>query len=89
MRVSEKRVLRRIYGPERDEILGEWRKLHNELHDLHSSPNIIRIIKLWRMRWEEYSALMREKGNGYRFLVGKRILGRPRCKWGIILRIQK
>jgi hypothetical protein len=46
LRVSEKRVLRRIFGPKRDEVMGRWRKLHNEeLHDLHSSPSIIRIIK--------------------------------------------
>jgi hypothetical protein len=56
-------VLRRIYGPKRDEILGDWRKLRNELHDLKSSPNIIRIIKFWRMRWEDHLARMGEKGN--------------------------
>jgi hypothetical protein len=52
LRVFENRVLRRIFGLKRDEVTGEWRKLHNkELHDLYPSPSIIRIIKSWRMRW--------------------------------------
>jgi hypothetical protein len=52
LRVFEDRVLRRIFGPRRDEVTGEWRKLHNkELRDLYSSPNIIRVIKARRMRW--------------------------------------
>jgi hypothetical protein len=80
------RVLRRIFGPKRDEVTGEWRKLHNnELHDLYSSPSIIRIIKSRRMRWEGHVARMGEKGNVYRLLVGKpegkRPLGRPRHRW--------
>jgi hypothetical protein len=55
------RVLRRIFGPKRDEVTGEWRKLHNkELHDLYSSPNIIRIIKSRRMRWAGHVARMGE-----------------------------
>jgi hypothetical protein len=55
--VFENRVLRRIFGPKRDEVTDEWRKLHNkELHDLYSSPRIIRIIKSRRMRWEGHAA---------------------------------
>jgi hypothetical protein len=82
----ENRVLRGIFGPKRDEVTGEWRKLHNEeLHDLYSSPNIIRIIKSRRMRWAGHVARMGEKRNAYRLLVGKpegkRLLGRPRRRW--------
>jgi hypothetical protein len=55
LRVFENRVLRRIFGPKRDEVTGDWRKLHNEeLHNLYSSPNIIRMIKSRRMRWAGY-----------------------------------
>jgi hypothetical protein len=84
--VFENRVLRRIFGPKRDEVRGEWRKLHNEeLRDLYCSPSIIRIIKSRRMRWAGHVARMGEKGNAYRLLVGqpegKRPLGRPRRKW--------
>jgi hypothetical protein len=78
------RVLRRIFGPKRDEVTGGLRKLHNEeLHNLYSSPSIIRMIKSRRMRW----AVPRtgEKRNAYRILVGKlegkRTLGRPRRSW--------
>jgi hypothetical protein len=57
--VFENRVLRRIFGPKRDEVTGEWRKLHyKELHDLYSSPSIIRIIKSRRMRWVDHVARM-------------------------------
>jgi hypothetical protein len=81
--VFESRVLRRIFGPKTDEVGGEWRKLHNEeLHDLYSSPSIIRTIKARRMRWAGNVARMREKRNAYKLLVGKpegsRPLGRPR-----------
>jgi hypothetical protein len=84
--VFESRVLRRIFGPKRDEVTGEWRKLHNEeLHDLYSSPSIIRIIKARRMSWAGHIALMGENRNVYRLLVGKsegrRPLGRPRRRW--------
>jgi hypothetical protein len=70
--VFENRVQRRIFGPKRDEVVREWRKLLNEeLRDLYSSPSIIRIIKLRSMRWARYVAQMGEKGNAYRLLVGK------------------
>ena len=59
LRVFENRVLRRIFGPKRDEVTGEWRKLHNEeLNNLYSSPNIVRLIKSRRMRWAEHVARM-------------------------------
>jgi hypothetical protein len=79
-------VLRRIFGPKREELTGGWRKLHNEeLHNLYSSPSIIRTIKSRRMRWAGHVARMREKRNAYRILVemleGKRPLGRPRRRW--------
>jgi hypothetical protein len=79
-------VLRRIFGPKRDEVTGEWRKLHNEaLHNLYSSPNIIRMIKSRRMRWVGHVVRMGEKRNAYTILVGKpegrRPLGRPRRRW--------
>jgi hypothetical protein len=75
-----------MFGPKRDEVTGEWRKLHNEeLHDLYSSPSIIRIIKARRMRWAGHVARIGEKRNAYRLLVGKtegrRPLGRPRRRW--------
>jgi hypothetical protein len=76
----------RIFGPKRDEVTEEWKKLHNEeLHDLYSSPSIVRIIKARRMRWVWHVARMGEKRNAYRLLVGKpegrRPLARPRCRW--------
>jgi hypothetical protein len=86
LRVFENRVLRRIFGPKRNQVTGEWRKLHNEeLHDLYCLPSIIRIIKSRRMRWAGHVARIGEKRNAYRLLVGKpegkRLLGRPRCRW--------
>jgi hypothetical protein len=79
-------VLRRIFGPKRDEVTGEWRKLHNEeLHKLYTSPNIIRMIKSRRMGWAGHVARMGEKRNAYRILVGKpegrRPVGIPRRRW--------
>jgi hypothetical protein len=72
LRVFENRVLRRIFGSKMDEVTGEWRKLHNEeLSDLYSSPNNVRVIKLRRIRWAEYVARMREGRGVYRILVGK------------------
>jgi hypothetical protein len=68
LRVFEDRVLRRIFGPKRDEVTGGWRKLHNEeLCDLYSSPSIIRIFKSRRMRWAGHVARMGEKRNTYRY----------------------
>jgi hypothetical protein len=83
LRVFENRVLRKIFGPKRDEVKGEWRKLHNEeLRDLYSSPSVIRMITSRRMRWTEHVARMGEKRNAYRLLVakpeGRRPLRRPR-----------
>ena len=83
-RVFEKNmVLRRIFGPRRDEVTGKWRRLHNEeLNDLYSAPNIVRVIKSRRMRWAGHVARMGEERGVYRVLVGKpegkRPLGRPR-----------
>jgi hypothetical protein len=84
--VFENRVRRRIFGPKGDEVTGGCKKLHNEeLHNLYSSPSIIRMIKSRRMMWAGHVARMGEKRNGYRILVGKpegkRPLGRPRRKW--------
>jgi len=83
LRVSEKMVLKRIFCPKRDEVPVEWRRLHNEqLNDLYSSPNIVRVIKSRRMRWAGHVARMGEERGVYRALVGKpeekRPLGRPR-----------
>ncbi|KAJ4443425.1 hypothetical protein ANN_05093 [Periplaneta americana] len=86
LRVFENKVLRKIFGAKRDEVTGEWRKLHNtELHALYSSPDIIRNIKSRRLRWAGHVARMGESTNAYRVLVGrpegKRPLGRPRRRW--------
>jgi hypothetical protein len=70
LRVFENRVLRRIFGPKRDEVTGRWRKLHNEeLHNLYSSSNIIRVIISRRMRWARHVARMLEMRNAYKILV--------------------
>jgi len=72
MRMFENRVLRRIFGPKRDEVTGEWRKLHNEeLNDLYCSPNIVWGIKSRRMRQVRHVAHMGEGRSMYRVLVGK------------------
>jgi hypothetical protein len=72
LRVFENRVLRRIFRPKRDEVLGEWRRFHNEeLHNLYSSPNIIRQIKSRRMRWAGPVACAWERRKVYKNLVGK------------------
>ena len=85
-RVSENRMLRRIFWPKRDEVTGEWRKLHNEeLNYLYCSHNIVRVIESRRMRWAGHAARMGEVRGVYRVLVwkpeGKRPLGRPRRRW--------
>jgi len=86
LRMFENRVLRRIFGRRRDEVTGEWRRLHNEvLNDFFSSPNFVRVIKSRRMSWAGHVARMGEDSKVYRVLVGKwegrRPLGRPRCRW--------
>jgi hypothetical protein len=70
--VLENRLLRRIFGPKRDEVTEEWRRLHNEeLNDLYASPNIIWVIKSRRMRWTRHVARMGEGRGAYRILVGR------------------
>jgi hypothetical protein len=86
LRVFENRVLKRIFGPRRDEVTGEWRRLHNEeLNDLYTSPNIVRVIKSRRMRWAGHVARMGEERVVYRVLMGKpegkRPLGKPMRRW--------
>ena len=72
LRVFENMVLRRIFGPRRDEVTGEWRRLHNEeLNDLYSSTNIVRVIESRRMRWAGHVARMSEERGVYKVLVGK------------------
>ena len=82
----ENMVLRRIFGHRRDEVTGEWRRLHNEeLNDLYSSPNIVRVIKSRRIRWVGHVARVGEEKGVYRVLLrkpeGERPLGRPRRRW--------
>jgi hypothetical protein len=86
LRVFETRMLRRVFGPKRDEVTGELRKLHNEeLNDLYFLPNIVRLVKSRRMRWAGHVARMMEDRGVHRVLVrkpkGKRTLGRPRRRW--------
>jgi len=85
-RAFENRVLRRVFGPKRDEVTGEWRKLHNEeFSDLYFLPNIVGVVKSRRMRWAGHVAHMGEGRGVHRVLVGKsegrRPLGRPRHRW--------
>ena len=82
----ENKVLRRVFGAKRDEIIREWRKLHNaELYALYSSPGIISNLKSRRLRWAKHVARMEQSRNEYRVLVGKpegkSPLGRPRHRW--------
>jgi len=86
LRVFENKVLRRMFGSKRDEVTGEWRKLHNEeLNDLYCSPNIVRMIKSRRIRWAGHVSRMGEERVVCKVLVGKpegkRPLGRPRRRW--------
>jgi len=79
-------MLRGIFGPRRDEVTGEWSRLHNEeLNDLYCSPNIVWVIKWRRMKWVGHVARMGEERGVYRVLVGipegRRPMGRPRCRW--------
>ncbi|KAJ4433310.1 hypothetical protein ANN_15569 [Periplaneta americana] len=79
-------IPRKIFEAKRDEVIGEWRNLHNaELHALYSSPNLMRNIKSRRLRWAGHVACIGESRNAYRVLIGrpegKRPLGRPRCRW--------
>jgi hypothetical protein len=86
LRVFENRMLKRVFGPKRDEVTGEWRKLHKEeLSDLYPLPNIVRMVKSRRMRWAGHVALMGEGRGVNRVLVEKpeekRPFGRPRRRW--------
>jgi hypothetical protein len=86
LRVFENRVLRRVFGPQRDELMAEWRMLHSgELHNLYSFPNIIRQIKSRRMRWAGHMVCMGEGRKAYKVFVGKsegkRALRRSRHRW--------
>jgi hypothetical protein len=86
LKVFENRVLKRIFGLKKDEVRGEWRKLHNkELNDLYCSPNIIRVIKSRKMRWAGHVERMGGRGVIYRVLVerpaGQRPLGKPKYRW--------
>jgi len=83
---GENIVLRRTFGPRRDEVKGEWRRMHNgELNDLYSSSNIVQVIKSRRMRWAGHVACMGEERRVYRVMLGKpegrSLLGRPRRRW--------
>ena len=86
LRVFENMVLSRIFGPRRDEVTGEWRRLHKEeLNDLYCSPNIVRVMKSRRMKWAGHVARREEERGAYRVLVGKpegkRPLGRHKRRW--------
>jgi hypothetical protein len=94
--VFENRVLRRVFGPKKDEVTVYWRKLHNEeLNDLNTSPNNVRVVKSRRMRWVRHVARMGQRSGVFRFLVGKpegkRPFGRPRrrCEDNIKMGLQE
>jgi hypothetical protein len=92
LRVFENRVLRRVFGPKRDEVTGEWRKLHSKkLSDLYSLPSIVRVVKSRRIRWAGHGGRMGEGRGVHRVLVGKpegkRPMGRPRRRWEEVSKI--
>jgi hypothetical protein len=92
LRVFENKVLRRIFGPKRDEVTGEWRRLrNNELHAVYSSLNIIRVIKSRRLRWAGHVARIGKRRGAYRALVGKpeerRPLESPRHRWEDVIKM--
>ena len=92
LRVFENMVLRKIFGPMKDEMTCECRRIHNEeFYDLYSSPNIIWATKLRRMRWAGHVARLGDRRGAYRVLVGipdeKRLLGRPVCRWEVLMGI--
>jgi hypothetical protein len=92
LRLFENRVLRGLFRPRRDKVTGEWRKPHiEELNDLYASPNIIRVIKLRRIRWAGRVARIGARRVAYRVLVGKpegeRPLGRPRHRWDVNIKM--
>jgi hypothetical protein len=91
LRPFQNKMLRKIFGPKRDEVTGEWSRLHNkELYAVYASPNVFRMIKSRRLRWAGHVARMGKRRDAYRVLVEKadlrRRLGRPRSGWGIILK---
>jgi hypothetical protein len=91
LRVFENTALRRKFGPKRHDVTGEWKKLHNGLHNFYSSPNIIWQIKSRRVRWAGYMARMGEERKAYKVLVGKpegkKPLGRQRRRWEDVIRM--
>jgi hypothetical protein len=94
LRVSDNRMLRRIFGPKREEVAGGWRTPHNEeLYNLYASPNTIRVIKSRIMRWAGHVARMGEMRNSYNIFVGKsegnKSLRRPRSRWEDNIRMDK
>jgi hypothetical protein len=92
LRIFENRILRRIFGPRRQEVAGVWRRLHNkELHNLYASPDIIRVIKSKRMRWKKHVSHIGDMRNAYSILVGKperkKPLGRTCRRWKNYIRV--
>jgi hypothetical protein len=86
VRVFENRVLKRIFRPKREEVAGGWRRLHSEeLHYLHASPNVVRVMKSRKVKWTGSVARMGQMRNLYKILLGKPegkgALGKPSCRW--------